>query len=238
MRVKTVILILLCGFMMACICNKSTPVEPEEVWVDPWEPYIHPELVEDTNRVWLNPDPGVEGDTLVICPKKLYVRYVYGALDTIRLWEILNYYHLRPESGYFGEPQKGWLWYYEYVMLITDDRRAEYHFTPYHRGDDFHNFGSGDLVDIAFGVFDEGDYYPTGELFVDFKDGTPESRIDSLLYVHGLIVKGILSDYDYRLFITKKADRNVIDLVSYLNHVPFIENCWIGKHGSGGTYSE
>jgi hypothetical protein len=228
MRIKIILyIILLVIISTTCICNKSVPIEPEEEepWVDPWEPFIHPELVEDTNRVWINPNPG--GDTMKICPKLLYARFYSLVTDTMKIWQLLNQHNLFPLDNCIGSPSKsGSSTFYELKLSVTDNRRAEYHFTPYGR-ENFYNFGADSLVEYAFGVFGKWeDVFPNGKIILKFYENTPPSEIDSLLDARGLMLRHIMYG-EYRVFITKQADRNVIDLGHYLKHVPVIEECWI-----------
>ncbi|MFH1943576.1 MAG: hypothetical protein ABIL68_15860 [bacterium] len=217
-------------FNMTCICDKSVPVElkeEEEFWVDTWEPFIHPELVEDTTRVWMYPNPGTEGDTMKICPKLLYARFYPWVTDTNMIWQLLNQHNLFPFYNYIGTPSKeSSSTFYALKLRVTDNRRAEYHFTPYGR-EGFYNFGADSLVEFAFFVFgDWCDTYPNGRMALKFQDNTPQSRIDSLFDSQGLRLRHIRHG-EHRVFITKRAKRNVIDLGHYLNHIPCIEECWV-----------
>jgi len=227
MRIKIIFYIILLLITSAtCICNKSAPADPEEEpWVDPWEPFIHPELVEDTTRIWMNPNPG--GGTMKICPKLLYARFYSWVTDTNKIWQLLDQHNLFPFYNYIGSPSKsGSSTFHELKLSVTDDRRAEYHFTPYGR-ENFYNFGADSLVEYAFGVFgDWGSVYPNGKIILKFHDNTPRSEIDSLLDARGLMLRYVRYG-EYRVFITKQADRNVIDRGHYLKHVPVIDECWI-----------
>ena len=206
-------------FFAVCIKDRSAPVEPEE----PWKPYDHPELAEDTTRVWLT----TRGDTLHIYPKALVAYFYPWIQDTNEVWALLDKHHLRPLTNRVSSLLKD----RKLTLCVTDDRRAEYHFTPYGRPD-FENFGSDSLVEYAFGVFNKGYGYYNGTIMLRFEDHLSQTTIDSFFVANGLRFLYTYQDYPsgtkYYTFITPRAPRNLLDLAIELLAHPLVLKCSTG----------
>lgn len=211
-------------FFLHCSGDKQAPVGPTEE--DPWEPFYHPELVEDTTRIWMTP----QGDTLSIYPKALYARFYPWVTDTNQILALLEKHHLHlPARPTWRPSQYGETTYYDMWLCVPDNRRAEYHFTPYGR-DDLDNFGADSLVEYCFAMFSEGMSAPNGRIILEFSENTPQARIDSLFDANGLrfmhVQPAAYRDH-YTAFITRSAKRNVLDLACYLKRLPFVRECWV-----------
>ena len=194
-----------------CIRDRNVPVIPSENGKKDGP-------VEDTTRIYLNPNTG---DTLEIYPKAVYVRYFPWVEDTNKIMELICRHGLRLYYPLFREGEQ-----WRSILCINDSRRAEYHFTPYGK-DGFNNFGADSLVEYSFGFFGNGSYFPDGSIVFKFLEGTTQSKIDSLFETKGLRFLTIRPDYPngyrYWTIITPEATRNIIDLGWELKSVSFIE---------------
>jgi hypothetical protein len=112
------------------------------------------------------------------------------------------------------------------VLCVADNRRAEFHFTPYGQ-EGFENFGADSLVEYAFGIFSYGSYFPSGNIIFKFIAGTSQSKIDSLFHVKGLRFLWTRPDYPsgerHWTVITPNSKKNVLDLGLDLYSIPFID---------------
>lgn len=216
----TLFLSLLCIFFILCIRNKSTPVEPKEV-------QITDEPVEDTTRIYIKYYVDVDGtivkvDTIPIYPKAVFARFHPWVRDTAQIMELAQKHNLRLYSDPGTMDQQ-----LSAMLCVTDNRRAEYHFTPYGK-EGFANFGADSLVEYAFGVFASGFIYPSGNIVFKFIEGTPQARIDSLFDANGLRLLRISPDFPtgkrYRTLVTPLSKKNVLDLGFELQsqHAPFL----------------
>lgn len=213
----TLFMSLLSIFFILCIRNKSFPVEPKET-------IITNGPVEDTTRIYLKKVVDLDGtvikiDTMKIYPKAVFVRFNPGVSDTVKIKNLLRKFNLRIYSIMIDPPHQ-----VEAVLCVTDNRRAEYHFTPYGK-EGFNNFGADSLVEYAFGVFGYGYIVPKGEIFLSFKEGTPETRIDSLIVANGLRLISSTNEWGikyYMTLITPRARKNVLDLAYELQPIPFV----------------
>ena len=193
-----------------CIRNKSSPLEPTE-------PCIKDQPVEDTTRIYLHP---YTRDTLTIYKKAVFARFYPWVKDTALIRQTVEKYNLRLYQKPDILDQQ-----YAAVLCVADNRRAEYHFTPYGK-EGFCNFGTDSLVEYAFGVFGDGWGYPSGNIIFKFYDDTPQSRIDSLFEANGLRLLYIHPDFptgkNYWTIVTPKAPKNVLDLGYEMSLVPFV----------------
>ena len=197
-------------FSLILFCKPKSPVDPDK-------PCIDDQPVEDTTRVWLLP---LSRDTLWIYPKMVFARFYPWVQDSAKIVQLLEKHHLELfRDKLFGLDQQLAAW-----LCVTDDRRAEYHFTPYGK-ENFCNFGADSLVEYAFGVFDNGRTTPNGRIDFRFEDGTTQTLIDSLFEVNGLRFLYTRPDFPsgkwYRTLITHKADKNILDLAFELQSIPF-----------------
>lgn len=186
--------------------------------MEPNGPCIDNLPVEDTTRVYLWP---ISRDTLRIYPKMVFARFYPGMKDTIKIRQLVEKHHLRIQmiSSLNAPYLMAWL-------CVTDGRRAEYHFTPYGK-EGFCNFGADSLVEYAFGVFNEGSTYPSGNIIFKFVEGTRQPRIDSLFSANGLRFDHISPDFPtgkrYWTVVTPRSKKNVLDLTYELQTVPFAQ---------------
>lgn len=210
-------------------CRHESPVEIEQ-------PCIKDRPVEDTTRVYIHLKVGPDGsvvkvDTLEIYPKAVFARFYPGVKDTTKIRQLAEKHNLRllipPES--MDQQLTA-------ILCVTDERRAEYHFTPYGK-EGFCNFGADSLVEYAFGVFGDGYILPTGNIVFKFVEGTPQAKIDSLLEANGLRLLGISPDILggklYSTLVTPRAKKNVLDLGNELHFVPFVVYASV-EIGTGG----
>ena len=224
-----IILFLVLAIIFFALCHKQQPVEPEK-------PCIDDQPVEDTTRIYLRNVIDVDGtvikvDTLPIYPKAVFARFYPGVTDTSKIELLAQQHNLRLYKGPHGQPLAA-------ILCVTDDRRAEYHFTPYGK-EGFCNFGADSLVEYAFATFADGYLTPTGNIIFKFVDGTPQTRIDSLFYANGLRLLAIYPDYptgkSYKTLVTPHSKKNVLDLGYELHFVPFVvyASTEIATGGSG-----
>lgn len=211
-----ILIVMLGGFILlfCWLCRQKQPVEPEN-------PCINDQPVEDTTRVYLHP---VTRDTMWIYPKRLYVRFYPWVTDTNKINQLLEKYELQKSPNFFctGDQQLE-------ALLDIKNKRAEYYFTPYGK-EGFCNFGSDSLVEYAFGIFDEhGLRIPTGSIVFKFFEGTASATIDSFFNANGLRFLYEFPDYagilKYFTLITPMAKKNVFDLGYELRFVPFVSYC-------------
>jgi len=190
-------------------CQHEAPVQPNA-------PCIDNQPVEDTTRVYLWP---ISRDTLRIYPKMIFARFHPWVQDTSQIKQLLEKHHLRLRLGPFSGERQLVAW-----LCVTDDRRAEYHFTPYGKTG-FCNFGADSLVEYSFGVFDDGGFTFDGTIVFRFIDGTSQAQIDSLFNVNGLRLIFTVPDFPtgikYRTLVTPLAKKNILDLSYELQNVPF-----------------
>lgn len=122
-------------------------------------------------------------------------------------------------------------------LCVTDNRRAEYHFTPYGKKG-FCNFGADSLVEYAFGVFADGYVWLPGFIVFKFVESTPQTRIDSLFDAKGLRFSHTNPDIPtgklYTTFVTPQSKKNVLDLGNELNSVSFVIYAHIALGTVGG----
>lgn len=193
--------------------------EPQETtfWLD-----VDSELgcipVEDTGRVYISPN---SGEPMPIYPWAVYARFYPWVADTNQIKQVADKYNLTIK-GFSGIDQQ-----WAAILCITDESRAECHFTPYGK-EGFENFGADSLVEYAFGVFSWGYIYLSGNIRFSFTEETSQARIDSFFAANGLrflytrpnIPTGLL----YVTLITPEARKNVLDLGDDLKTVPFVES--------------
>ncbi len=197
------------GVVLVSYCQHEAPVQPDMSCIDN-------QPVEDTTRVYLWP---ISQDTLRIYPKMIFARFYPWVQDTIQIKQLLEKHHLRVRvgPGILDQQLAAWL-------CVADDRRAEYHFTPYGKPD-FCNFGADSLVEYAFAVFDNGRVTPSGNIVFRFIDGTPQARIDSLFDANGLRFLYTSPDFPtgtrYWTVVTPRAKKNFLDLGHELQKVSF-----------------
>lgn len=218
------ILFFLCfvsGYFIFCIIERSASLEPQN-------PCIDDEPVEDTTRVYLMP---ISRDTLWIYPKAVFARFYPWVTDTNQIKQVLEKYNLCRYRFFMVVDQQTVAY-----LCVTDNRRAEYHFTPYGK-EGFCNFGTDSLVEYSFGVFNNGRDAPTGNILFRFDDYTPQSRIDSLFEANGLRFLATSPDYPsgkwYNTLVTPRAKKNVLDLGYDLQFIPFVRHCLADMFGGG-----
>ena len=187
-----------------------------DISLQPNPPCIDNQPVEDTTRVYLLP---LSRDTIQIYPKAIFARFYPSVTDTTKIRQLVERHHLRLLVPPTGIDQQ-----FAAVLCVTDDRRAEYHFTPYGK-DGFCNFGSDSLVEYAFGVFNDGRVIPSGRIDFRFLDGIPQTRIDSLFNANGLRFLDTSPDFPtgvwYQALVTPSSKKNFLDLAYELQSVPF-----------------
>jgi hypothetical protein len=212
-------------------CQHKMPVQPNG-------PCKDNRLVEDTTRIYIHLKVGVDGtvvkvDTLPIYPNILFARFYPWVKDTTEIKQLLEKHNLRVASrgGFYSVQQQ-----LTAYLCMTDDRRAEYHFTPYGKAG-FCNFGADSLVEYAFGVFSYGFLTLNGNIVFKFVEGTPQARIDSLFNANGLRLLYTAPDIPtgklYVTLVTPRSKKNVLDLGYDLQFVPFIVYASV-DFGSGG----
>ena len=217
--------------MFLVLCHKKQPVESEI-------PCINDQPVEDTTRVYIRCVVNAEGtivkvDTLPIYPKAVFARFYPWVTDTSKIELLAQKHNLQLYNGPHGYGQ-----HLAATLCVTDDRRTEYHFTPYGK-EGFCNFGADSLVEYAFATFADGYLIPTGNIIFKFVDGTLQTRIDSLFDANGLRLLGIHPDYPtgkrYLTLVTPRSKKNVLDLGYELNFVPFVvyASTELGIRGEG-----
>ena len=199
-------------------CIRKYPDEPEN--------YIYKnEPVEDTTRIYTKYVIDVDGtilrtDTMAIYSNAVHARFYPWVTDTIKIKELLKKHNLRPVHELNVSNN-----FIEADLCVTDNRRAEYHFTPYGK-EGFRNFGADSLVEYAFAVFGDGWLIPSGKMVFKFTNETTQTRIDSLFEENGLRLLRISPDYPsgsrYWALITPKSKKNVLDLWIDLQDMPFI----------------
>lgn len=184
--------------------------------------------VEDTGRVYISP---FSGTPMEIYPKAVFARFYPWVTDTNQIKPLLELNHLFAFGGFWGFQQQ-WAAY----LCITDNRRAECHFTPYGKTG-FDNFGVNPLVEYAFAVFNEGSFGPTGNISFLFTENTTQIMIDSLFSANGLrflYTRPYPSGRKiYRTMITPQASMNVLDLSEQLKYLPFVELLDVGAFING-----
>ena len=207
---KFIIFLIMIVFVVLCTKNKPSPFEPTE-------PCMKDQPVEDTTRIYLHP---YTRDTLTIYKKAVFARFYPWIKDTALIRQTVEKYKLRLYGKPYILDQQ-----YAAVLCVVDNRRAEYHFTPYGK-EGFCNFGADSLVEYAFGVFSYGLGFPSGNIIFRFHDDTPQSRIDSLFEANGLRLFRTYPEFptgfSYSTVITPKAPKNVLDLGYELGFVPFV----------------
>ncbi|MDZ7261822.1 MAG: hypothetical protein ONB05_06930 [candidate division KSB1 bacterium] len=149
------------------LCHKEHPVEPQK-------PCIDDQPVEDTTRIYLRNVVDVDGmvvqvDTLPIYPPAVFARFYPWVKDTTKIRQLAEKHHLRLRTPPSSEDQQ-----LTAILCVTDNRRAEYHFTPYGK-EGFCNFGTDSLVEYAFGIFADGFAIPSGNIVFKFVEGTPQT---------------------------------------------------------------
>jgi hypothetical protein len=211
-------------------CQHKMPVQPDG-------PCKDNQLAEDTTRVYFRTVVDVDGtialrDTLPIYPKAIFARFYPWVKDTTKIRQLAKKHHLRLRVPPSSEDQQ-----LTAILCVTDDRRAEYHFTPYGK-EGFCNFGADSLVEYAFGIFADGRAVPSGNIFFKFVEGTPETRIDSLFGANGLRLlytrPDIPSGKIYNTVMTPRSNKNVLDLGYELNFISFVTyaSIAIGTYGA------
>ncbi len=186
--------------------------------------------VEDTTRIYLHP---YTGDTLTIYKKAVFARFYPWVKDTALIRQTVEKYKLR-----LYQKQKPYIMsqHYAAMLCVADNRRAEYHFTPYGK-EGYGNFGTDSLVEYAFGVFGDGCGYPSGNIIFKFHDDTPQFRIDSLFEANGLRLLYIHPDFptgkNYCTVVTPQAPKNVLDLGYEMSLVPFVIRAGTGMFTGG-----
>ena len=100
---------------------------------------------EDTTRVYFMP---ISGDTIILDPSLIYVRFDPSIQDTTIIDSLLQKYGLKVSSTGLGPLDGEGL---SGVLCPTNGLRAEYFFTPYGK-DNFCNFGADPLVEYSFGI--------------------------------------------------------------------------------------
>lgn len=170
----------------------------------------------DTTRSYVWP---MTHDTLTIYPKTVFARFYPWATDTATIVAHAERHNLRLLKALFG--LYGQL---AGVFCVTDGRRAEHHFTPWGK-QPWDNFGADSLVELCFGIFNEGYSIPYGTIVFRFVDGTPRSTIDSLFHANGLRFLHTRPDYPsgevYRTIVTRDAVKNPLDLSCELQSLVF-----------------
>ena len=222
MRNKTIILLtIFLGVALFFLqqCKKEQTTEPETGCIDD-------QPVEDTTRVYLHP---ASLDTIYLEPYLLYVKFNPSVADTNLINSLLEKYDLHNRYNEIGRIGNQ----YE-AFLETNNKRAEYFFTPYGK-DNFCNFGADSLVEYSFGLFwskNSGSFYPSGQITFKFNDATSEAKIDSFFNVNGLRFVITYPHYptgiEYKTCILPTAPKNVIDLGHELKNVQFVEHCIVG----------
>ena len=214
------------------LCNKKQPLEPEI-------PCINDQPVEDTTRVYTRCIVDVNGniikvDTLHnIHTKAVFARFYPWVTDTSKIKLLAQEHNLQLYEGPSSLDQQ-----LVAILCVIDDRRTEYHFTPYGK-QGFCNFGADSLVEYAFATFGDGWVVPSGNIIFKFVDGTPQTRIDSLFDANGLRLLRITPDYPtgkrYWTLVTPRSKKNVLDLGYELNFVPFVlyASTSLGSRGRG-----
>lgn len=204
--------------LLFLLCSQKQPAEPEK-------PCINDQPVEDTTRIYLRNVVDVDGtviqvDTLAIYPPAVFARFYPWVKDTTKIRQLAEKHHLRLWMPPSSEGQQ-----LTAVLCVTDNRRAEYHFTPYGK-EGFCNFGADSLVEYAFGVFEDGWISISGDIVFKFVDGTPQTRIDSLFDANGLRFLWTTPDYPtgkhYWTLVTPRSKKNVLDLGNELHFLPFV----------------
>jgi hypothetical protein len=192
-------------------CQHETPMQQNQ-------PCIDNQPVEDTTRVYFWPE---SRDTLRIYPKMIFARFYPWVTekDTTKIKQLAAKYHLRLWGPPSVQDQQ-----LTARLCVTDNRRAEYHFTPYGKTG-FCNFGADSLVEYAFGVFNDGWVTPFGQIVFKFTEDTPQTRIDSLFEANGLRFLHTSPDFPsgtrYWTVVTPRAPKNMLDLAYDLRFVPF-----------------
>jgi|GEM_PF-3043570 len=201
------------------LCSQKQPMEPEK-------PCINDQPIEDTTRVYLRNVVGVDGtviqvDTLTIYPPAVFTRFYPWVKDTTQIRQLAEKHHLRLRRPFssIDHPLRA-------VLCVTDNRRAEYHFTPYGK-EGFCNFGADSLVEYAFGLFSNGWVFPDGTIIFTFAEGTPPTRIDSLFAANGLQLLRQHTDFTsgkiwYTTLVTPRSKKNVLDLGYELQAISFV----------------
>jgi hypothetical protein len=207
-RILVIFFLMVIAFL-SNYCQHETSLQPNTSCIDN-------QPVEDTTRVYLLP---LSRDTIKIYPKAIFARFYPWVNDTTKIRQLAEKHHLRllvPPTGIDQQLAA--------LLCVTDDRRAEYHFTPYGK-EGFCNFGADSLVEYAFGVFDNGRTIPSGRIDFRFVDGTPETRIDSLFNTNGLRFLDTSPDFPtgtwYQTLVTPRSKKNFLDLAYELQSVPF-----------------
>lgn len=229
-NLKYEFLVVIIGLFIALfftLCSKKQPIEPDD-------PCINDQPVEDTTRVYLHPSTR---DTMWIYPKRLYARFYPWVTDTNKINQLLDKYELQKNPNFFGVIAQQ-----IDAFLDIKNKRAEYYFTPYGK-ENFCNFGADSLVEYAFGVFDkQGLRIPTGTIVFDFIQGTSEAVIDSFFSANGLRLLYIRPDHTgilryYNTIITPKAKKNILDLGYELRFIPFVNSCTVDMIIGGFPHS-
>ena len=196
---------------LLCISDRTIPVIPSDNNTKNGP-------VEDTTRIYINP---MNGDTLEIYPEAIYARFFQLVDDTSKIMELIQKHNLQLYYPLFTSSRQ-WV----AVLCVADNRRAEFHFTPYGQ-EGFENFGADSLVEYAFGIFSNGNYFPSGNIIFKFIDGTSQSRIDSLFHVKGLRFLWTRPDYPsgerHWTVVTPESNKNVLDLGLDLHAITFID---------------
>lgn len=176
---------------------------------------------EDTTRVYFRP---ISGDTLILDPSLIFVRFDPSIHDTTIIDSLLQKYGLKVSStGLRRLDGEGWAG----VLCPTKGLRAEYFFTPYGK-DNFCNFGADPLVEYSFGIIKSNGSIIFGSIDFIFFPGLSESEIFELFNSYGLrfIIKSIRvkgREPVYRTIVTRKAKKNALDLSRQLEDNPLID---------------
>lgn len=193
-------------------CQHETSLQPELSCIDD-------QPVLDTTYVYLSP---LTKDTLLIAPEFLFVRFQPWLTDTSRISQLLKKHKLEPINPLSSIDQQ-----IIAELCITDNRRSEYYFTPYGK-EDFCNFGADSLVEYAFAVFFDGFVVYTGALIFQFEDSVSQVEIDSLFETNGLRLLRTTPNFPtgtlYRTLITPKSPKNILELASELQSIPYINH--------------
>lgn len=215
--------------LLFSFCQHKTSVEPNGYCNDK-------QLAEDTTRFYVHLKVGPDGtvvkvDTLPIYPKAIFARFYPWVKDTTKIKQLAEKHRLRLAVSPSSIDQQ-----LTAILCATDERRAEFHFTPYGK-EGFCNFGADSLVEYAFGIFADGWIIPSGNIVFKFIDGTPQAKIDSLFNAKGLrflyTTPDIPSGKRHWTVVTPRSKKNVLDLGYEFHFVPFIvyASITIGTYG-------
>lgn len=111
------------------------------------------------------------------------------------LFIFLNRHNLKPENNDIDRTDESG--YYELFICIADNRRAEYHCTPFGRTD-LNRFGADSLrID---NLFETNGFQ--------------------------IILISIGGEPQYDVCVTRQSPMNPVDLAYYIYKYPFVRRCW------------